>query len=152
MKKISTSLVIACGLFISGCEQKSSDVNLAEMPRNGACSIDVPANKSQLSAMADFHVGGWAFDKATNSTTNELIVYFKNTETNELSSVAAKTGHNRADVAKALNIAAIANSGFNAVMEKGALTAGTYEMVLVQTNKDKGAIICDNEPHLITIN
>lgn len=37
-------------------------------------------------------------------------------------------------------------------MEKGKLTEGTYKVVLMQVSKNTGAIICDEEPHLITIN
>lgn len=153
MKKVlSVIFLLTCGLVTSGCEQKNNDNELSAYPKNGLCAIDVPANNTQLSATEDFHIGGWAFDKSTNSTTDALTIYFKNTKTNELISIAAKTGHNRPDVAKALSIPSIENSGFNAVMEKGKLTEGTYEVVLMQVSKNTGAIICDNEPHLITIN
>lgn len=145
------TFLLTCGLITSGCEQKNNSSELSAYPKNGLCAIDVPANNTQIPATEDFHIGGWAFDKSTNSNADALTIYFKNTKTNELISIAAKTGHNRPDVAKALNIPSIENSGFNAVMEKGKLAEGTYEVVLMQISKNTGAIICDNEPHLITV-
>lgn len=127
-KILSVTFLLTCGLVASGCEQKNNSNELSAYPKNGLCAIDVPANNTQLSATEDFHIGGWAFDKSTSSTTDPLTIYFKNTKTNELISIAAKTGHNRPDVAKALSIPSIENSGFNAVIKKGNLCRVTMKL------------------------
>jgi hypothetical protein len=131
--------------------KKKSVSELSAYPKNGQCSIDLPAKNAELSASEDFHIGGWAFNKTDNSTADTLTIYFKNIKTNELTSINAQTGHKRPDVVKAFSIPSIENSGFDAVMEKDNLVAGTYEVVLLQANKDTGAIICDSEPHHITV-
>lgn len=151
-KNLLVTFMLACGFIVSGCEPNSNGNELSAYPKNGLCAIDVPASNTTLSATEDFLIGGWVFDKTTNSTADALTIYFRDTKTNQIFSVTAKTGHHRPDVAAALNISTIENSGFNAVMEKGKLTRGTYEILLMQINDKKGAILCDNEPHLITIN
>lgn len=151
MKKLlSVTFLLTCGLLSTACDQKNN-TELSDFPKNGMCSIDIPANNTQLSATEDFQIGGWAFDKTTNSTTDALTIYFKNTKTNELISVAAKIGHNRPDVAKALNIPSIENSGFNAVIEKGKLIKGDYEIILIQKNKNRISVSCENIQHMIKI-
>lgn len=150
-KLVSITFLLTCGLVATGCEQKSNSAELSAHPKNGQCSIDVPARNAEISVTEDFHIGGWAFDKTNNSPSDTLIIYFRNIKTNELTNINAQTGHKRPDVAKALNIQSIESSGFNAVMEKDKLAKGVYEIVLMQVGKETGVIICDNEPHHITI-
>jgi len=148
---LSIIIILTCGLLATGCEQKNNSTELSAYPKNGQCSIDVPAKNTVLPMSEDFHIGGWAFNKVNNTTSDSLTIYFRNIKTNELVSIPAKTGHKRPDVAKALGNTALENSGFNALMEKDKLPQGDYEIILIQADLKAGVIACENEKHLIKI-
>jgi hypothetical protein len=152
MKEKSLPLIFLTGCYlISGCEQKDNGPDLASYPKDGICSIDIPANNAEFSVSEKISIGGWAVNKIDNRASDGLIIYFKNTKTNELIDISAHTGYERLDVAQAFNSTSAKHSGFNLILDEGKLAPGTYEIVLVQLSRTTGAAICNGEPHIISI-
>ena len=117
-------LVFAVGLpvLLSACGTGES-VQIVE-----SCRIEGPLNGAQLAFNEEFKIVGWAFDKATGSSPEQINIELFG---NEHKSFTA-TRFSRPDVVKALNTPGAEMSGFVATVPANSLVADHYEIVIVQ--------------------
>lgn len=140
-----------CISILNACNPTDDAALIESYSKNGACSIDSPQQSSTLPGDKDFAVGGWAYDKLSNSIPETLTLYFINENSRKIVSVSAQRGTKREDVAKAFSNEKLINSGFDAVVRKDLLEPGIYKILIVQSNKDAGAILCEGDEHKINV-
>lgn len=138
-------------LCITGCNQNDDAAMLYSYPKYGLCSIDSPARGETIIIEKELLVRGWAYDEKRKIVPETLTMYFIHEETNAITVVTVKRDEKREDVAKALNNPILIDSGFGGTVAKSKLTAGKYQLILLQADRTAGAISCAGEPHKVTL-
>jgi hypothetical protein len=109
-------------LFLSACESGKNE-KIVE-----SCFVDGPANGAQLPTNQDFKIVGWAYDKATVTSPEQVSVELSGEETKIF--VATRVG--RSDVVKAFNTPGSEMSGYEATIPANSLVAGFYDITIWQ--------------------
>ena len=101
-----------------------------------SCNIDAPTNGVKLSTAQDFGIVGWAYDNKTNTSPEHIRIQLNSVD-GQVSKTFEATRVNRPDVVKAFNTPGAEMSGYNAVVPANSLTAGQYEIVMLQDMPDR---------------
>ncbi|QEI13686.1 hypothetical protein [Cellvibrio japonicus] len=149
LKKLTA--LFSCVLLLVGCDNNNDINTLNAYPALGVCNFETPQNNQIISNTNDIVISGWAFNKNTNSTSDSIVLYLANEETNKLTAIKTTSGMVREDVAKVFSNNKLTQSGFSATITKGELTAGSYQIVLLQADKSFIMVRCDGEKHNIII-
>ena len=150
---ISNRLIftITCCLILNACNPNNDLALLSSYPKNGICSIDNPERGAVVAKNKDLLIRGWAFDNLNKNVPAMLTLYFLNEKTNEIVLASIQRGEKRGDVAKALGIPALENSGFTGTLKKNELKAGKYKLILLQAGQKNGVISCAGDTHQISV-
>jgi len=150
-KKFISGLTV---LLLLGCDNKNENdlALLSSYPKRGACSIDGPERNSTVDNSKDLLIRGWAYDGQSQQIPQTLTLYMINEHTKELTLATLRRGEKRGDVAKAFGNPALEESGFSGILSKDKLKTGNYHLILLQMDRNIGAIACAGEPHKIVIN
>ena len=101
-----------------------------------SCNVDALINEAKLPTTQDFRVSGWAYDNKT-STSPEHIRVQLNSVDGQVSKIFEAIRVKRPDVVKAFSTPGAEMSGFEAVVPANTLTAGQYEIVILQDMPDR---------------
>jgi hypothetical protein len=101
-----------------------------------SCNIDAPTNGAKLSTAQDFGIVGWAYDNKTKTSPEHIRIQL-NSFDGQVSKTFEATRVKRPDVVKAFNTPGAEMSGYNAVVPANSLTAGQYEIVMLQDMPDR---------------
>jgi len=133
MKKI---VCLASILLLSACGGSKPSVIVSKN-----CSIDTPASNGTLSAKNSFIVGGWAFDKQSAGSQNQVQVQFISADRMLTKTFDAPLGGKRPDVAAAYKDQKAESSGFTISIPAGSLKPGSYEITVLQ-DVSNGVVAC----------
>ena len=120
MNKLLIGLIAL--FFLSACESGKNEKIIE------SCFVDGPANGAQLSTNQDFKIAGWAYDKATSTSPEQVSVELSGEDTKTF--VATRVS--RMDVVKAFNTPGAQMSGFEATVPANSLVAGSYDITIWQ--------------------
>ena len=101
-----------------------------------SCNIDAPTNGVKLSTAQDFGIVGWAYDNKTNTSPEHIRIQLNSVD-GQVSKTFEATRVKRPDVVKAFNTPGAEMSGYNAVVPANSLTAGQYEIIMLQDMPDR---------------
>jgi hypothetical protein len=105
------------------------------------CSIDAPVSNSTLSAKNHFVLGGWAFDKQSAGSKNQVQLQFISADRQLTKTFDAPLGGKRPDVAAAYADQKAESSGFTISIPAYALQPGSYEITILQ-DVPNGVVAC----------
>ncbi len=137
MNKLLISLTVL--LFLSACESGKNEQIV------DSCFIDGPANGSQLSTNQDFKIMGWAYDKATATSPEQISLELSGEDTKKF--VATRVS--RMDVVKAFNTPGAEMSGYEVTIPAKSLVAGSYDITIWQETPERKLKCVKN--HMIEI-
>jgi len=120
MNKLLIGLIAL--FFLSACESGKNEKIIE------SCFVDGPANGTQLSTNQDFKIAGWAYDKATSTSPEQVSVELSGEDTKTF--VATRVS--RMDVVKAFNTPGAQMSGYEATVPANSLVAGSYDITIWQ--------------------
>jgi uncharacterized protein with GYD domain len=137
MNKLIISLIVIS--VLSACDSGNS-VQITD-----SCYIDSPSNGAKLATSQDLLISGWAFDKQSANSPEQVSVQLNGESIHPFKAVRVK----RPDVVKAFNTPGAEMSGYNAIVPANTLTAGQYEVVVMQEMPEK-KLKCSRQ-HVIEI-
>jgi len=137
MNKLLISLAVL--FFLSACESGKNEQIIE------SCFVDSPANGAQLSTNLDFKIAGWAYDKATATSPEQISLELSGEDTKTF--VATRVS--RMDVVKAFNAPGAEMSGYQVTIPANSLIAGSYDITIWQETPDRKLKCIKN--HMIEI-
>jgi len=137
MNKLLISLTAL--LFLSACESGKNEQIIE------SCFVDSPANGAQLSTNQDFKIAGWAYDKATSTSPEQISLELSGEDTKTF--VATRVS--RMDVVKAFNAPGAEMSGYQVTIPANSLVAGSYDITIWQETPERKLKCVKN--HMIEI-
>ena len=123
MFKLSVSFMLL--LFLSACGSGEQNVE--------SCLLDTPENATQLPINQDFRISGWAYDKKTASSPEQVNVELHGNE----SKVFVAKRVSRPDVAKELSMPGAEMSGYELIVPANSLVEGMYEITIAQETPER---------------
>lgn len=143
--------IFLSGSLLSGCDLNNDVAMLSSYPKHGHCSIESPARGTTITLEQELSISGWAYDENHKTIPDTLTMYFINEDTNEITVAMVKRGGKREDVARVLGSPHLINSGFSGTINKAKLSAGKYQLILLQADQKNGVISCAGEAHKIVL-
>ena len=125
--------------LLSACDSGKS-VQVIE-----SCAIDQPSNGGTLATNQAIVITGWAYDKQSASSPEQVSVQLNGEGTHLFKAVRTK----RPDVVIAFNTPGAEMSGYQVVVPANTLVAGQYEVVILQDTPER-TLRCSRE-HIVTV-
>ena len=110
-----------------------------------SCFIDQPSNGGTLATNQAIVITGWAYDKQSASSPEQVSVQLNGEGTHLFKAVRTK----RPDVVVAFNTPGAEISGYQVVVPANTLVAGQYEVVILQDTPER-TLKCTRE-HIVTV-
>ena len=125
--------------LLSACDSGKS-VQVIE-----SCAIDQPSNGGTLATNQAIVITGWAYDKQSASSPEQVSVQLNGEGTHLFKAVRTK----RPDVVIAFNTPGAEMSGYQVDVPANTLVAGQYEVVILQDTPER-TLRCSRE-HIVTV-
>lgn len=148
MKPFVYLIPFSLALAMTGCGSDEAET-LAVTTSTDTCHLDfINGSQERLVQLAPgrMDIRGWAFDKNTMTTPQNVEVVFKDTQGNAFNFPGGKRGE-RPDVAKAYNQEKVKNAGFRLVADASTLPQGIYS-IMVNMSEGKRTVQCNIKKNL----